>query len=180
MFIFRCVWADRPSSCGKPAGKSSGGPDGVRAHTVPWTAPALWTAPTATASSEGGARQPHLSALLHAPCGENAHWDAHPWHAAVWQLHQLAVCFRTIIIIRCDHRTSLDVSVLFFKPHIHIWYWLYYQMQQGYTMGMVNSVVHCRWLDLCSVNCFMMPRSIFNFFKITREIPVMCQPKVRC
>lgn len=78
MFVLRCVWADRPRSCRKPAGESSGGSDRVRAHAVPWAAPAFRTAPAATARSEGRARQPHLSALLYAARGQNAHRDTHP------------------------------------------------------------------------------------------------------
>lgn len=80
-----------PSTRGGAAGEGAGGADGVRALPVPIAAAALRAAPAAPACPARRACSPHLTALLHAPGGEDAHRNTNQGHAAVWEHLQLAL-----------------------------------------------------------------------------------------
>lgn len=95
-FLTRCVWSHRPGPRGVAAGEGPGGPDGVRADAVPQPASALRTFAAAPAGSARRSSQPHLPALLHAAGGQDPHRDADPRHAAIGELHQLALHVRTV------------------------------------------------------------------------------------
>lgn len=83
--------SDRPSPRRVPAGEGPGRPDRVREAAVPQPASALRSPAAASPCSARRASQPHLPALLHAAGGQDAHWDADPRHAAIRELHQLAL-----------------------------------------------------------------------------------------
>lgn len=90
------MWSDRPGPCRVPAGKGTGCSDRVREVAIPQPASALRPPTAASPRPACRAGQPHLSALLHAAGGQDAHRDADPWHAAVRELDQLALRTRTV------------------------------------------------------------------------------------
>lgn len=96
VFLHRRVRSYRPGPRGVAAGEGPGGPDGVREDAVPQPAAALRTFAAAPAGSARRSSQPHLPALLHAAGGQDPHRDADPRHAAVGELHQLALPARTV------------------------------------------------------------------------------------
>lgn len=85
------MWSDRPSSCGVPAGESTGCSDRVREVAVPQPASAFWPLTAASPCSACRAGKPHLPALLHATGRQDTYRDADPRHAAVRELHKLAI-----------------------------------------------------------------------------------------
>lgn len=103
------------------AGESTGGPDRIRADAVSRPAPAVRPAPAATSRSESRSRQPHLSTLLHAAGWQDANRNSNPGHAALWKLHQLAVCAWTVDeqledlflcpISGCSHDSTVTVQI---------------------------------------------------------------------
>lgn len=93
---YRCMWSDRPCPCGVPAGEGPSCPDRIREIAVPQPATTLRPLTAASACSACRASQPHLSALLHAVGGQDAHRDADPRHAVIRELHQLALCIGTV------------------------------------------------------------------------------------
>ncbi len=88
--------SNRPGPCGVPAGEGPGRPNGVREVAVPEPASALRPLTAAPPGSARRAGQPHLPALLHAAGGQDAHRDADPRHAAIRELHQLALRTGTV------------------------------------------------------------------------------------
>lgn len=90
------MWTDRPSPCGESAGEGSGGSDRIRTHAVSDSTTAIRSPPSSPALTESCPRKPHISALLHATSGQDAHRDTHSRHAALWQFHQLALCAWTV------------------------------------------------------------------------------------
>lgn len=90
------MWTYRPGPCGVAAGEGPGRPDRVREDSVPQPASALRTFAAASARSACRSGQPHLPALLHAAGGQDPHRDADPRHAAIRELHQLALHVRTV------------------------------------------------------------------------------------
>lgn len=90
------MWSDRPCTCGSPAGEGPGRPDRVREVAVPQPASTLWPLTAAPPRSACRAGQPHLSTLLHAAGGKDTYRDANPRHAAIRELHQLALRTRTV------------------------------------------------------------------------------------
>lgn len=92
----RCVWSYRPGPRGVAAGEGPGGLDRVREDAVPQPASALRTFAAASAGSARRSSQPHLPAFLHAAGGQDPHRDADPRHAAIGELHQLALHVRTV------------------------------------------------------------------------------------
>lgn len=96
VFLNRCVRSYGPGPRGVAAGEGPGGLDRVRADAVPQPASALRTFAAAPAGSARRSSQPHLPALLHAAGGQDPHRDADPRHAAIGELHQLALHVRTV------------------------------------------------------------------------------------
>lgn len=90
------MWSDRPSPCGVPTGEGPGRPNRVREVAVSQPAAALRPLTAAPPGSACRAGQPHLPALLHATGGQDTHRDADPRHAVIRELHQLALCTRTV------------------------------------------------------------------------------------
>lgn len=94
--LYRCMRSDRPSPRRVPAGEGPGCPDRVRKVAVPQPASAIRPLTAAPPCSACCAGQPHLPALLHAAGGQDAHRDADPRHAAIRELHQLALRTGTV------------------------------------------------------------------------------------
>ncbi len=90
------MWSNWPSPCGVPAGEGPSRPNGVREVAVSQPAPALRPPTAAPPGSARCASQPHLPALLHAAGGQDTHWDTDPRHAAIRELHQLALRCGTV------------------------------------------------------------------------------------
>lgn len=90
------MWSYRPGPRGVAAGEGPGGLDRVREDAVPQPASALRTFAAASAGSARRSSQPHLPAFLHAAGGQDPHRDADPRHAAIGELHQLALHVRTV------------------------------------------------------------------------------------
>ena len=90
------MWSDGPGPCGVPAGEGPGRPNRVRETAVPQPASALRPLTAAPPGSASRAGQPHLPALLHEAGGQDAHRDADPRHAAIRELHQLALRTGTV------------------------------------------------------------------------------------
>lgn len=96
LLLRRRVRTHRPGPRGVAAGEGPGRPDGVREDPVPQPASALRTPAAASAGPARRPGQPHLPALLHAAGGQDPHRDADPGHAAVRELHQLALHVGTV------------------------------------------------------------------------------------